>query len=846
MSALIRNRLPEKIPLLLVLVTSFVTLNVLAVSLVGYLSFRNGQQAVNDVASQLRSEITTRIEDHLHTFLNTPRQINQTNANLLQQELLTADDASTWERHFWQQIQIFDSVSSIYLGNTEGGLIDAGREGAGGFLYVIATDGFVSGPFKKYATDSRGQRTDLLVTVPDFDARTRPWYTGAVDRGDIAWSEPYILFTGQDMAIAASQPVHDQAGQLLGVVSVDLFLSHLNNFLQNLEIGETGHGFIMDRSGLLVASSAPEMPFTPPDENDTQRRLHANEIDTPLIRRAAEALAQEFGDYNRIVEVQQLEFELDGSRQFLQVSPIQLEDGLDWLVVVVVPEADFMAQINSNNRFTALLVVFTLVVTIILAAFVTRKIIGPIFQLNRFAYALSNGEWKEPISHDSRIREISLLTRSLNHMAGQLQKMVETLTAEVAERKQTEEALQQSNRRLAEALTELKQTQEKMVQHERLAAVGQLTSGIAHDFNNILSSILGFTELMQLSPDMPAAMLPDLEKINASGQRAAYLVRQLLDFSRKTIRQPKQFDLADFIRNSIKFFERAIPENIRILLDVAPGDYLIEADPTQLQQVITNLALNARDAMPAGGQLDISLYQGEIADKKKCVVCDQVIEGKWVTFAVADSGQGIDPETLTRIFEPFFTTKEIGQGTGLGLSQVYGIIEQHDGHITVDSRLNQGTKFTIHLPPASESSNKVEEESIPAILVGNGETILLVEDDSAVMDVGQALLKQLNYQVLAASNGREALTVYRNHQSDIALVLSDMIMPDMAGDALFLAIKTVNPDVKMILMSGYPLDKKGSDLLEQGVIAWLKKPISYGELSQALGQALAKRKGRWD
>ncbi|MBC8445672.1 MAG: cache domain-containing protein [Chloroflexi bacterium] len=320
MSSQLRNKPFAKIPLRIVFIVPFVIQVVLVVGLVGYLSFRNGQQAVNNVAHQLRNEIAARIEEHLYTFLGTPHQINQVNANAIRQGLLDANDANALERHFWEQIQIFDSVTSVYFGNTEGGLVDAGREGAEGSLYVIVTDGFTSGPFRKYATDSQGNRTDLLVTVPDFDARTRSWYSDAVEKADAAWSDIYILFTGHDMAIAASRPVYDEQQNLLGVVSNDIFVSHISNFLKNLEIGETGQSFIIERSGLLVASSTDEQPFTDLDEDAAQKRLYASESTIPIIRGAAESLAERSGDYHNITTEQQFEFEIDGQRQFLQVS----------------------------------------------------------------------------------------------------------------------------------------------------------------------------------------------------------------------------------------------------------------------------------------------------------------------------------------------------------------------------------------------------------------------------------------------------------------------------------------------------------------------------------------------
>ena len=234
MSTSLKNRFPlfsGKVPLRIVLIAPFVMLTVSAVGLTGYLSFHNGRQAVNDVAAQLRQEITTQIGQRLEAFLTTPRLINQNNANAMRLGLLDVNDPVALERFFWEQIQVFDTVTSIYFGNTQGGLVDAGREGAAGSLYVIATDGFTSGPFRKYTTDAQGNRTELLITVPEFDARTRPWYTEAVDSGQAAWSDIYILFTGQDMAIAASRPVYDPTGKLLGVVSSDLFLS-FNRFQQ--------------------------------------------------------------------------------------------------------------------------------------------------------------------------------------------------------------------------------------------------------------------------------------------------------------------------------------------------------------------------------------------------------------------------------------------------------------------------------------------------------------------------------------------------------------------------------------------------------------------------------------
>ncbi len=427
-----------KIPLRVVFIVPFVAQVILVVGLVGYFSSRHGQLAVNNVAHRLRSELTDRIVEHLHDFLETPHQINQINANMIRQELPAVDDPDALERYFWEQIRVLDSVTSIYFGNTEGGLVDAGREGAEGDLYVIITDEFRSGPFRKYATDEDGKRTELLVTIPDFDARTRAWYTGAVEKGTATWSDVYILFTGQDMAISASRPVYDVAqrtdaasptgeGQnLLGVVSIDIFVSHLGDFMKNLKIGETGQGFIMERSGLLVASSTDEQPFTGPDGDEAQRRLHASESTSPIIRGAAEFLSERFGDYGNISSDQQFEFEIDGRRQFLQVTSVQDEYGIDWLVVVVIPESDFTIQIETNNRATAVLIVVALIISIVVGIITAQWMLRPILRLNATTQALANGEWDQTVSVEW-IGEIDELARSFDNMLGQLRQTLEAL-----------------------------------------------------------------------------------------------------------------------------------------------------------------------------------------------------------------------------------------------------------------------------------------------------------------------------------------------------------------------------------------------------------------------------------
>lgn len=420
------------------------------------------------------------------------------------------------------------------------------------------------------------------------------------------------------------------------------------------------------------------------------------------------------------------------------------------------------------------------------------------------------------------------------------------ISRDITARKQIEQELKKSNEQLKETLKELKNTQEQMVQQERLAVVGQLSAGIAHDFNNILAAILGYSELLLLSPDTPKSIRSKLQKIASSSQRAAFLVSQLLDFSRKSIRQLEDMDLAVFMKESVEFLRRTIPENIHIALDIAPGDYLLEADATQMQQMITNLAINARDAMPDGGSLKIKLSQIETSGEERCVGCGQPISGKWIYLTVSDDGQGMDSETLSRIFEPFFTTKQVGMGTGLGLSQVYGIVKQHDGHLTSWSELGKGTIIRIYLPFPDGQADGVIEKKI-SMMKGQGEEILLVEGDPVLMEISKELLENLNYKVLVSSTGQDAIAIYKKSMDEIVLVIGDMIMPDMQADKLFHELKALNAEVKMVITSSYPLEKEGLELLKEGLVAWFEKPLSLEKLSNIMDQTAigARNRGRW-
>jgi len=388
-------------------------------------------------------------------------------------------------------------------------------------------------------------------------------------------------------------------------------------------------------------------------------------------------------------------------------------------------------------------------------------------------------------------------------------------------------------------VTREREVQIQVQQQERLAAVGQLAAGIAHDFNNILTTIIGFAQLAQGAPDISSSVKTDLEHIAQQGHRAARLVRQILDFSRRSTIERRPMDLVSFVKETIKFLERTIPETIRIGLHYEPGDHLVNGDPAQLHQMLVNLAVNARDAMPGGGELRLALSRLTL-EPGEPPPCTDMPPGEYIALSVSDTGVGIPAEILPRIFEPFFTTKEVGQGTGLGLAQVYGIVKQHDGFIDVTSQVGIGTTVTVYLPslagPQVQAAEEVEE--IPK---GHGETVLLVEDDPAVLQAGQAMLEHLGYRVLTAQDGREALTVHAQHRGEIDLVISDMVMPGMGGEELFHVLRQRDPLLGVVLITGYPLGEEITRLRAEGIVDWVQKPFMMAELARVVDHVLKRK-----
>jgi two-component system cell cycle sensor histidine kinase/response regulator CckA len=384
-------------------------------------------------------------------------------------------------------------------------------------------------------------------------------------------------------------------------------------------------------------------------------------------------------------------------------------------------------------------------------------------------------------------------------------------------------------------VTERKSLEKQLRQTQKMEAVGQLSGGIAHDFNNLLGVIIGYSEILEqrLPPDDP--LLKECLQIKKAGQSAASLTRQLLAFSRQQVLDPKVLDLNGIVLNVQKMLRRLIGEHIELKTNLDPALGCVKADQSQIEQVILNLAVNARDAMPQGGKLLIETAEVEL-DEDYARRHPPQEPGAYVLLSVADTGIGMDAETQARIFEPFFTTKEIGKGTGLGLSTVYGVVRQSGGHIWVYSELGLGTTFKIYLPCAGQPARVQQPPAAPAESLRGSETILLVEDEEALRGLARSLLEDSGYTVLEAELPEAAIETALQHSGKIHVLLTDLVMPGMTGKDLAAKLAPTRPEMKVVFMSGYTSFTHAG--LADSEIALLTKPFTREKLLRKLRETL--------
>lgn len=432
------------------------------------------------------------------------------------------------------------------------------------------------------------------------------------------------------------------------------------------------------------------------------------------------------------------------------------------------------------------------------------------------------------INHSVKeMRDIAERTAEIKTLNAGLEQHVSERTAQLVT----------ANQELEREVAERKLAEEQLRQAQKMEAVGKLAGGVAHDFNNLLTAINGHSDLAMRRLKLDDPLYDKLEKIKKAGERAAALTHQLLAFSRKQILQPKVLDLNQVVFEMNKMLQPLIGEDIDLLTKLKPDLGMVKADPGQLEQVLMNLSVNARDAMPRGGKLTIETTNVYL-DEEYASRHLSIVPGWYVMLAVSDTGSGMDAQTQERIFDPFFTTKEVGKGTGLGLSTVYGIVKQSGGNIWVYSEVGRGTTFKVYLPCVNRCAEKPEFNIDRNQLSEGNETVLLVEDEEMVREMAKEILEESGYLVLEAKHGQEALLIAEQYRGHIHLMLSDVVMPQMSGRELAEQFAPLRRDMKVLYMSGYTDDAiVHHGVLDEGT-AFIEKPFTPNALARKVRETL--------
>ncbi|MBD6617991.1 HAMP domain-containing protein [Komarekiella sp. 'clone 1'] len=711
-------------PLQMVLIVPFVLQIFGAVGLVGYLSFKNGQKAVNELADKLMARTSNMVDQHLNSYLSIPHKVNQINADAIQMGLLNVRERKTVSKYFWKQMQAYD-LTYIGFGLTTG-------EGAGAGRYDgknVTIDDWGSKPPKNwynYGTDNQGDRTHVN-DHGDWNNFNEAWYTEPVKAGRPIWSRIITInHTYPYIAASAGRPIYNAQNQLLGMVAADIHLLKLSEFLRSLDVSHTGQVFILERNGKLIANSSTRQPFTL-IKNDIQR-LQATDSPDSVVQGIARQLQQKFNGFDSITEPKKLQLNWQGEQNFVTVTPWRDQYGLDWLVVVSVPEHAFMAQINANSRTTIWLCLGALAVATFMGYLTSHWITQPILQMNRASKAMASGNLDQTVDIRN-IHELNILAHSFNHMAGQLREFFTALENSKAE---LEDRVEERTAELKTALSELQRTQAQVVQSEKMSSLGQLVAGVAHEINNPVNFIHGnithldeythdLLRMIQLyqerhpsnDPEVQALadeidlefLIEDLQKMLSSMKmgtdRIRNIVLSLRNFSRIDEAEFKAVDIHEGIESTLLILQHRLKDKpecpaIKVIRDYGNLPQ-VECYPGQLNQVLMNILVNAIDALD---EVNAKRNYQEIEENpSQITIRTSMSDSQFVEIAIADNALGMPEHVKNLIFNPFFTTKPVGKGTGMGMAISYQIItEKHGGKLECFSTVGQGTEFIIQVP----------------------------------------------------------------------------------------------------------------------------------------------------
>ena len=828
------------ISLPLILIIPFVLQIFAAVGFTGYLSFRNGQKAVNDLATKLQTEVSDSVSLHLDNYINTAVAINKMNADAVKLGLLNLQDYKKAGLYNWKQLQIFKNIGYISYALPSGEYAGAGRWLEDGSVNIDELSIDTNWESYVYATDSEGNRTEIIDDTP-YKPLTESWYTETVKQGKPIWTKVYA-WDGLEhiLSVPFNYPLYNNKNKLIAVLSVDLLLKGIQDFLLSLEISPSGKVFVIERNGLLIASSSFEKSYQ--IVNDEAQRLNVLDSHDKLIKATANYVKAQFNDFQNIKQLQQLDFEIAGARHFAQVTPWKDELGLNWLVVVAIPESDFMAEIHANNRTTILLCIASLIVATGLGILTSGLITRPISRLSLASSAIAEGNL-EQIVEVKGINELGLLANSFNKMASQLKSSFAQLDVTNQELEKTNQELENRVTKRTHELQISKEQAEKAQHRAEVANQAKSTflASMSHELRTPLNAILGFTQIMQRDKTATRSQLENLVIINRSGEHLLALINDVLDMSKieagRISLNLGSFDLYRLLDTTQEMLQfKTDAKDLQLLFERHPNTpQYIRTDERKLRQVLINILNNAIKFTSKGSvTLRVKPNTSDINN---------------LLFEIEDTGAGIASAELGTLFQAFTQTesgRKSTEGTGLGLAISQKFVQLMGGDITVSSQLAIGTVFKFNIMAQSPLTEELQpQQKFKQVigLVANQPSyrILIVDDRWENRQILVKLLQPIGFELKEASNGQEAIEIWEEWQPH--LIWMDMRMPVMNG---YEATEYIKSHLKgqatyIIALTASTLEEEKAIVLSAGCDDFVRKPFPEGILFDKMAEYLGVR-----